>query len=143
MKGTQPAFPILCLAVILFILLFSSCAHVGTAPVTEQLFSAEPQYTDVWPENDLTACVPEPQDCTVRCLWDFSDSGKYGISMDFSSTSALEAYVAVLKAQGYTETAVAEGQLSRGLLLEKDSVFLSVASSGRTINLLISIAEAE
>lgn len=101
------------------------------------LLSAEPQYIDAWPENDLTARIPEPQDGAVDYVRDFSDDGKYEIVWDFGSDAAFEEYIDALQAQGYAEIAMASESASSGMLLEKDGVYLSIAYSGGTMNLLI------
>lgn len=99
--------------------------------------SAEPQYIDAWPENDLIARIPEPQDGAVDYVRDFSDDGKYEIVWDFGSDAAFEEYIDALHTQGYAEVAVASESASSGMLLEKDGVYLSIAYSGGTMNLLI------
>ena len=99
--------------------------------------SAEPQYIDSWPENDLIARIPEPQDGAVDYVRDFSDDGKYEIVWDFGSDAAFEEYIDALHTQGYAEVAVASESASSGMLLEKDGVYLSIAYSGGTMNLLI------
>ena len=68
---------------------------------------------------------------------DFSDDGKYEIVWDFSSDAAFEEYIDALQAQGYAEVAAAAESASSGMLLEKDGVYLSIAYSGDTMNLLI------
>lgn len=99
--------------------------------------SAEPQYVGAWPENDLTARIPEPQDGAVDYVRDFSDDGKYEIVWDFGSDAAFEEYIDTLHVQGYAEVAAASESASSGMLLEKDGVYLSIAYSGGTMNLLI------
>lgn len=99
--------------------------------------SAEPQYIDAWPENDLTARIPEPQDGAVDYVRDFSDDGKYEIVWDFGSDAAFEEYIDALHTQGYAEVAVASESASSGMLLEKDGVYLSIAYSGGATNLLV------
>lgn len=99
--------------------------------------SAEPQYIDAWPENDLIARIPEPQDGAVDYVRDFSDDGKYEIVWDFGSDAAFEEYIDALHTQGYAEVAMASESASSGMLLEKDGVYLSIAYSGGTMNLLI------
>lgn len=99
--------------------------------------SAEPQYIDAWPENDLTARIPEPQNGAIDYVRDFSDDRKYEIVWDFGSDAALEEYIDALQAQGYAEVAAAAESASSGMLLERDGVYLSIAYSGGTMNLLI------
>ena len=99
--------------------------------------SAEPQYVDAWPENDLTARIPEPLDGAVDYVRDFSDDGKYEIVWDFGSDAAFEEYIDTLHVQGYAEVAAASESASSCMLLEKDGVYLSIAYSGGTMNLLI------
>ena len=99
--------------------------------------SAEPQYVDAWPENDLPARIPEPQDGAVDYVRDFSDDGKYEIVWDFGSDAAFEEYIDTLHVQGYAEVAAASESASSCMLLEKDGVYLSIAYSGGTMNLLI------
>ena len=68
---------------------------------------------------------------------DFSDDGKYEIVWDFGSDAACEEYIDALHTQGYAEVAAASESASSGMLLEKDGVYLSIAYSGGTMNLLI------
>ena len=116
------------------------CGCIGTETAAGNfaaLPSAEPQYIDAWPENDLTARIPEPQDGAIDYVRDFSDDGKYEIVWDFGSDAAFEEYIDALQAQGYVEVAAAAESASSGMLLEKDDVYLSIAYSGDTMNLLI------
>lgn len=99
--------------------------------------SAEPQYVDAWPENDLIARIPEPQDGAIDYVRDFSDDGKYEIVWDFGSDAAFEEYIDTLHVQGYAEVAAASESASSGMLLEKDGVYLSIAYSGGAMNLLV------
>ena len=69
------------------------CGCIGTETAAGNfaaLPSAEPQYIDAWPENDLTARIPEPQDGAIDYVRDFSDDGKYEIVWDFGSDAAFE-----------------------------------------------------
>lgn len=81
--------------------------------------SAEPQYVGAWPENDLTARIPEPQDGAIDYVRDFSGDGKYEIVWDFGSDAAFEEYIDTLHVQGYAEIAAASESASSGMLLEK------------------------
>ena len=111
-------------------LFLCGCSGAETASINfAALPSAEPQYIGAWPENDLTARIPEPQDGAVDYVRDFSDDGKYEIVWDFGSDAAFEEYIDTLHVQGYAA--------SSGMLLEKDGVYLSIAYSGGTMNLLI------
>lgn len=119
-------------------LFLCGCSGAETASINfAALPSAEPQCVDAWPENDLTARIPEPQDGAVDYVRDFSDDGKYEIVWDFGSDAAFEEYIDALHTQGYAEVAVASESASSGMLLEKDGVYLSIAYSGGTMNLLI------
>lgn len=119
-------------------LFLCGCSGAETASINfAALPSAEPQYIDAWPENDLTARISEPQDGAVDYVRDFSDDGKYEIVWDFGSDAAFEEYIDALHTQGYTEVAAASESASSGMLLEKDGVYLSIAYSGGTMNLLI------
>lgn len=119
-------------------LLLCGCSGAETASINfAALPSAEPQCVDAWPENDLTARIPEPQDGAVDYVRDFSDDGKYEIVWDFGSDAAFEEYIDALHTQGYAEIAAASESASSGMLLEKDGVYLSIAYSGGTMNLLI------
>lgn len=116
------------------------CGCIGTETAAGNfaaLPSAEPQYIDAWPENDLTARIPEPQDGAVDYVRDFSDDGKHEIVWDFGSDAAFDEYIDALHTQGYAEVAMASESASSGMLLEKDGVYLSIAYSGGTMNLLI------
>ena len=119
-------------------LFLCGCSGAETASINfAELPSAEPQCVDAWPENDLTARIPEPQDGAVDYVRDFSDDGKYEIVWDFGSDAAFEEYIDTLQAQGYAEIAAASESASSGMLLEKDGVYLSIAYSGGTMNLLV------
>ena len=119
-------------------LFLCGCSGAETASINfAALPSAEPQCVDAWPENDLTARIPEPQDGAVDYVRDFSDDGKYEIVWDFGSDAAFEEYIDALHTQGYAEIAAASESASSGMLLEKDGVYLSIAYSGGTMNLLI------
>lgn len=119
-------------------LFLCGCSGAETASINfAALPSAEPQCVDAWPENDLTARIPEPQDGAVDYVRDFSDDGKYEIVWDFGSDAAFEEYIDALHTQGYAEVAAASESASSGMLLEKDGVYLSIAYSGGTMNLLI------
>lgn len=119
-------------------LFLCGCSGAETASINfAALPSAEPQCVDAWPENDLTARIPEPQDGAVDYVRDFSDDGKYEIVWDFGSDAAFEEYIDALHTQGYAEVAVASESASYGMLLEKDGVYLSIAYSGGTMNLLV------
>ena len=119
-------------------LFLCGCSGAETASINfAALPSAEPQYIDAWPENDLTAWIPEPQDGAVDYVRDFSDDGKYEIVWDFGSDAAFEEYIDALHTQGYAEVSVASESASSGILLEKDGVYLSIAYSGGAMNLLI------
>lgn len=119
-------------------LFLCGCSGAETASINfAALPSAEPQCVDAWPENDLTARIPEPQDGAVDYVRDFSDDGKYEIVWDFGSDAAFEEYIDALHTQGYAEVAVASESASSGMLLEKDGVYLSIAYSGGAMNLLV------
>lgn len=119
-------------------LFLCGCSGAETASINfVALPSAEPQYIDAWPENDLTARISEPQDGAVDYVRDFSDDGKYEIVWDFGSDAAFEEYIDALHTQGYAEVAAASESASSGMLLEKDGVYLSIAYSGGTMNLLV------
>ena len=119
-------------------LFLCGCSGAQTASINlAALPSAEPQCVDAWPENDLTARISEPQDGAVDYVRDFSGDGKYEILWDFGSDAAFEEYIDALHTQGYAEVAAASESASSGMLLEKDGVYLSIAYSGGTMNLLI------
>lgn len=119
-------------------LFLCGCSGAETASINfAALPSAEPQYIGAWPENDLTARIPEPQDGAVDYVRDFSDDGKYEIVWDFGSDAAFEEYIDTLHVQGYAEVAAASESASSGMLLEKDGVYLSIAYSGGTMSLLV------
>lgn len=75
-------------------LFLCGCSGAETASGDFAAFpSAEPQYVGAWPENDLTARIPEPQDGAIDYVRDFSDDGKYEIVWDFGSDAAFEEYI--------------------------------------------------
>lgn len=104
--------------------------------------SVAPEYTAVWPENDMTAHIPEPQSGTVHYVRDYSEDGRYEIVLKDISRDESAAYVGELKAQGYTELAAEGNAASVGTMLKKDNVFLSVAYSGTGLSLLITVDKA-
>lgn len=100
------------------------------------------EYTAVWPENDMTAHIPEPQSGTVHYVRDYSENGRYEIVLKDISRDESAAYVGELKAQGYTELAAEGNAASAGTMLKKDNVFLSVAYSETGLSLLITLDKA-
>ena len=106
------------------------------------VLTAEPEYVDQWPENDLTALIPQPLEGTVDYVRDYLDYGRFEIVWKDISRQGAKDYLADLEAAGYQEAAAAEEDASLGVLLEKDGVTLSLSASGTSMGLLITAADA-
>lgn len=130
------------LSLLLGLLLLCGCAAGPSeedGDAGEWVLSAEPEYVAQWPENEFTACVPEPEAGTVDYVRDYSDSGRYEIVMKDLSQSESADYVEELIRQGYTELAGESNEVSAGVILQRDAVTVSVAYSGAVLNLLITM----
>lgn len=132
----------LCLAALLLCL--GGCAGTVEEPDGEEswVLTAEPEYVDQWPENDLTALIPQPREGTVDYVRDYLDYGRFEIVWKDLSREGVKDYLADLEAAGYRETAAAEEDAAMGILLEKDGVTLSLSASGTAMSLLITAADA-
>ena len=106
------------------------------------MLTAEPEYVEQWPENDLTALIPQPREGTVDYVRDYLDYGRFEIVWKDISREGASDYLADLEAAGYREAAAAEEDASLGILLEKDGVTLSLSASGTIMALLITTADA-
>lgn len=133
----------LCLGSLLLLCL-SGCAGEAEEPAgTESwVLTAEPEYVEQWPENDLTALIPQPREGTVDYVRDYLDYGRFEIVWKDISREGASDYLADLEAAGYREAAAAEEDASLGILLEKDGVTLSLSASGTIMALLITTADA-
>lgn len=133
----------LCLGSLLLLCL-SGCAGGAEEPAgTESwVLTAEPEYVEQWPENDLTALIPQPREGTVDYVRDYLDYGRFEIVWKDISREGASDYLADLEAAGYREAAAAEEDTSLGILLEKDGVTLSLSASGTIMALLITAADA-
>ncbi len=106
------------------------------------LSSAEWQSVDEWPENDFTACVPQPECGRTDSVLDGTDSGRYAIMVQDITQDESAAYVASLLAQGYVEMASDGNAASTGILLQKAQVTLQVAYTDGALCILITLERA-
>lgn len=124
------------------VLLLAFCAGCGEADrFPETLVSVEYEYPDGWPENVFTAQIPEPQSGKLQSVRDFSESGRYELTVSGLSAEERDAWLEALAAAGYREAAAAEESASAGFLLEREGVTLSIAVSGETVTVLITMEE--
>ena len=138
-----------CLAALLIAAVPMGCAGEGTsgdgaaaALSAEELLSVEIEYPAAWPENDMTALVPQPGEGELSYVRDGSDSGWYEIVWEEICMEASEAYLTALEEAGYTALHTDAGETSMGTMLEKNGTVLSVAYSEGVLNLLIITGDA-
>ena len=129
-------------AVLLALALLGGCAAEADPAGENGLFSEEPEYVTEWPDNQFTACIPEPAAGEVDYVRDGTDTGRYEIVMKEISREESAAYVEELLAQGYEELAADSNEVSAGVLLEKEDVMLSIACSDGVLNILITLDSA-
>lgn len=103
--------------------------------------SAEPVRVTEWPENEYTAQIIRPEGDELHYICDFSDAGRYAVFMKNMPWEKAFHYIEELKKQGYTEIASEEGKVSIGTILQREHVALSIAHSGTTLTILITMAE--
>ena len=135
----------LCMMVVVCLFL---CAAAGCSAPTGQegnaqsawdLTEVEPVYLTQWPENEFTAQIIEPEHGEIDYVCDYSDSMRYLVVMKNMPEEASSDYVEELKEQGYAEIASDGNDVSVGTMLERDGVILSIAYSGETLGVLITL----
>lgn len=133
----------ICLAALLLLCL-GGCAGEADAPEEQEnwVLTAEPEYVDQWPENGLTALIPQPREGAADYVRDYLDYGRFEVVWRDISREGVKDYLADLEAAGYRTAAVSEEDTALGALLEKDGVTLSLSASGSSMGLLITAADA-
>lgn len=145
MKRQYTVGPVICL---LAALLLGGCAAVpsdldsGRGASGDWLLSAQPEYVAQWPENDFTACIPEPENGSVGYVCDYSDSGRYEVVLKNISQSESETYVSQLLDLEYVEVLSESNDISAGIMLQDEEVVLSIAYSDGSMNILITMGSA-
>ena len=125
---------------ILLLLLIGTMALSTACSSSEPSVSpsaVQPEAVTQWPENEFTSHIPQPQSGTMDYVCDYSDSERYQIVMKDISQEESDAYMEMLKEEGYTEIASDSNESSTGTLLQKDTVTLSIAYSDDVLNILI------
>ena len=101
------------------------------------LLTTEIEYVTQWPENELTALIPEPQAGTLDYIRDFSAEGRYQLVLKDISQEDCSTYVSSLQQAGYAEVSSEANEASAGTVLQKDNTVLSSAYSDNVLNILI------
>ena len=119
--------------------LMASCAGAPADNRSEDdwLLTTEIEYVTQWPENELTALIPEPQAGTLDYIRDFSAEGRYQLVLKDISQEDCSAYVSSLQQAGYAEVSSEANEASAGTVLQKDGTVLSIAYSDNVLNILI------
>ena len=98
--------------------------HGGTNPSDVKCI-----YTSVWPDNEYTRLICEPESGTIEYILDGSNAGYYAIFYNNISEEEIQKYIDQLKTLGYAEEASASESVSTGVLLRKDETWISIAYS--------------
>ncbi len=109
----------------------------GNGQASSAALTAVPEYVSQWPENDMTALIPQPSNGTIDYVCDDSHQGRYQIVMKDISREESAAYITELEDQGYTKVASDQNDASGGALLQKENMTVSVAYSGNILNILL------
>ena len=96
--------------------------HGGTNPSDVKCI-----YTSVWPDNEYTRLICEPESGTIEYILDGSNAGYYAIFYNNISEEEIQKYIDQLKTLGYAEEALASESVSTGVLLRKDETWISIA----------------
>ena len=93
--------------------------------------------TDQWPKNQYTQNLPQPQAGTIdSILWD-KNAKYYAIFLNNITKKQGQAYLEQLKEEGFQEIAWEENAAAGGVLLQKDSVMLSISISNQEMSIYI------
>ena len=136
----KSSFVILIPLCLLFPFALVGCSNVDIFPSSSvnSIEFVAPESVSDWPENRFTQELPAPTYGKIDSIYDYSDSGRYEIIMKDISSEESSSYVESLVELGYSEI-ISEGtDVSTGILLQKDSLVLSIAYSEECLNILIS-----
>ena len=102
-----------------------------------------PAYTSEWPVNEYTEEIPRPESGEVFWIYDDSENGRFGISLNGITWEESEQYIGRLKSCGYSELFFDEKEhVSAGTMLQRGDVTLNVSYSEYGLGILISIGSA-
>ena len=99
-------------------------------------------YTSVWPDNEYTRLICEPESGTIEYILDGSNAGYYAIFYNNISEEEIQKYIDQLKTLGYAEEASASESVSTGVLLRKDETWISIAYSEGGFGIRISVEKS-
>jgi hypothetical protein len=126
----------------LYCVLISGCREREAGQYEEtQILYSEYEYTDTWPDNDITKEIIRPDAGEVKSIRDFSEQGRFEINIEDISRDEANEYIEVLKEAGFREVAGAENKVSGGILLNRDYTAVNIAYSGDNMVILISITK--
>ena len=111
--------------------------HGGTNPSDVKCI-----YTSVWPDNEYTRLICEPESGTIEYILDGSNAGYYAIFYNNISEEEIQKYIDQLKTLGYAEEASASESVSTGVLLRKDETWISIAYSEGGFGIRISVEKS-
>ena len=111
--------------------------HGGTNPSDVKCI-----YTSVWPDNEYTRLICEPESGTIEYILDGSNAGYYSIFYNNISEEEIQKYIDQLKNLGYAEEASASESVSTGVLLRKDETWISIAYSEGGFGIRISVEKS-
>ena len=111
--------------------------HGGTNPSDVKYI-----YTSVWPDNEYTRLICEPESGTIEYILDGSNAGYYTIFYNNISEEEIQKYIDQLKTLGYAEEASASESVSTGVLLRKDETWISIAYSEGGFGIRISVEKS-
>lgn len=107
--------------------------------VVEHSHSASGVYdfTSEWPENEFTNHIPKPSRGTVWYTYSFNNKEAFSVYLSEISMGESDAYVDELKSEGYALIAEESNDVSAGINMFKDDVYLSIAYSNGVLGIMI------
>ena len=98
------------------------------------------QEIDEWPDNVYTVEIPEPAHGTVYQSMTVGEL--YSVWLKDISRRQVKGYIELLKKEGYHEIGGDENEVSGGILLKRENVYVQVAYSGDGMGVGVSFDKA-
>lgn len=130
-------FAVSVVIVLLFSVLCSYDNSNDSHVLTTESSLGEYNFNTEWPDNEFTENVPKPEHGSVWYTYSFNDRDAFSVSLDEISVEESDIYIEKLKSYGYVILRKASNDVSTGINMVKDNIYLSIAYSEGVLDILI------
>ncbi|MBQ3046316.1 MAG: hypothetical protein IJD49_10230 [Clostridia bacterium] len=128
---------ILTVCILLFAVSCSTAKQGDCFDLTSESNSGEYNFISEWPDNEFTHYVPKPEYGKVWYTYSFNNREAFSISLEQISEEESNLYIEKLKSFGYVIFGKASNDVSTGINMVKDNIYLSIAYSDGVLGMMI------